>query len=103
MMFSVMILILLCIDLQELFLFLISSPFLLSGTLKFYQNTFQRFMSFIIEKLLRDLYVDDLVSGFNDENLVYKFYQGACNILIQGGFQLRKWITNFKSLTKTYK
>ena len=58
------------------------------------------YMSFIIEKLLRDLYVDDLFSSFNDENLVYKFYQGACNILIQGRFQLRKWITNFKSVQK---
>ena len=55
--------------------------------------------SFIIEKLLRDLYVDDLVSSFNDENLVYKFYQGACNILIQGGFQLRKWLL----ISKAYK
>ena len=49
---------------------------------------------------MRDLYVDDLVSSFNDENLVHKFYQGACNFLIQGGFQLRKWITNFKNLQK---
>ena len=39
------------------------------------------------------------VSSFNDENL-YKFYQGACKILMQGGFQLRKWITNFKNLQK---
>ena len=55
--------------------------------------------SFIIQTLLRDLCVDDLVSSFNDENL-YKFYQGACKILMQGGFQLRKWITNFKNLQK---
>ena len=55
--------------------------------------------SFIIQTLLRDLCVDDLVSSFNDENL-YKFYQGVCKILMQGGFQLRKWITNFKNLQK---
>ena len=49
---------------------------------------------------MRDLYVGDLVSSFNNENLVYKFYQDACNILIERGFQLRNWITNFKSLQK---
>ena len=49
---------------------------------------------------MRHLYVDDLVSSFNDENLVYEFYQGACDILMQGGFQLRKWIINFKNLQK---
>ena len=40
------------------------------------------------------------MSYFNNENLVYKYYQGACNILMQGDFQLRKWITNFKNLQK---
>ena len=82
---------------------LISSSFLLNRTLKlnFTKLLFKGlYGSFIIQKLLRDLYIDDLVSRFNDENLVCKFYQGASNILIQGGFQLRKWITNFKSLQK---
>ena len=81
---------------------LISSPFLLNGTLKldFSKLLFKDlYDSFIIEKLLPDLYVEDLVSSFNDKNLVYKFYQGACNILMQG-FQSRKWITNLKSLQK---
>ena len=69
--FSMMILIFLCIDLQELF-FLVSNPFLLNGTLKlhFVKSLFKDlYESFITEKLLRDLYVDDLVSSFNDENL----------------------------------
>ena len=68
---------------------LISSPFLLNGTLKLHFTKLlfkDLYGSFFIEKLLRDLDVDDLVSSFNDENLVYTFYQGACNILIQGGF-----------------
>ena len=40
------------------------------------------------------------ISSFNDENLVYKFYKGVCNILMQGGFQLRKWIRNFRNFQK---
>ena len=50
---------------------LVSSPFLLNGTLKlhFTKLLFKYlYDSFIIEKLLRDLYVDSLVSGFNEEN-----------------------------------
>ena len=50
--------------------------------------------------LLRDLYVDDFVISFNGEDLVYMFYQGTCNILTQGGFELRKWITNSENLLK---
>ena len=42
--------------------------------------------TFIIEKVLRYFYIDDLVSSFNNENVVYKFYHGACNILMQGSF-----------------
>ena len=60
---------------------LISSQVLLNGTLKlhFTKLLFKNlYDSFIIEKLLRDLYVDDLVSSFNDENLVYKFCPGTC-------------------------
>ena len=82
---------------------LISSPFLLNLTLKLHFTNLlfkELYEGFIIEKLLHDLYVDDLVSSFNDENLVYKFYESASNILIQGGFQLRKWISNSTSLQK---
>ena len=52
---------------------LISGPFLLSGTLKLHFTKLlfkDLYDSFITEKLLHDLYVDDLVSSFNDENLV---------------------------------
>ena len=82
---------------------LILSPFLLNEILKlhFTKLLFKYLhVNFINEKLLHDLYVDNLVSSFNGENLVYKFYQGACNILMLGGFQLRKWITNFENLQK---
>ena len=55
---------------------LISIPFLINGTLKLHSTKVlfkELYDSFIIEKLLRDLYVDNLVSRFNDENLLYKF------------------------------
>ena len=51
---------------------LTSSPFLLNETLNlhFIKSLFKElYESFINEKLLRDLYVDDLVSSFNDEIL----------------------------------
>ena len=51
---------------------LTSSPFLLNETLNlhFIKSRFKELHeSLINEKLLRDLYVDDLVSSFNDEIL----------------------------------
>ena len=49
---------------------LISSPFLLNGTFKLHSTKLlfkDLYDSFNIEKLLHDLYVDDLVSCLNDE------------------------------------
>ena len=93
------ILIFLCINLQEL-LSVNCKCIFSNGTLKLhFTNVLFKdlYESFIIEKVLHDLYIEDLVSSFNDENSVYQFYQGACNILMQEGFKLRKCITNFKN------
>ena len=65
--FPVMILALLYIDLKELF-------YQITHFTKLYilPNYFSKitYDSFIIEYLLRDLYINDLVSSFNNENLV---------------------------------
>ena len=77
------------------------SPFILNGTLK---HQFKKFLQeniypkVFIEKLLRDLYVDDLLSSFNDANIAYEFYQAAKEILQRGGFHLCKWASNCKEL-----
>ena len=77
------------------------SPFIPSGTLKHHFKKFLQeniYPKVFIEKLLRDLYVDDLLSSFNDANIAYEFYQAAKEILQRGGFHLCKWASNCKEL-----
>ena len=71
--------------------------YILNGTLK---HHFKKCLEenicpkIFIEKLLRDLYVDDLLSIFNDANVAYEFYQAGKEILQKGCFHLCKWASN---------
>ena len=78
-----------------------SSPFLLNGTLKVHFSKLlhqQIYENFILEKLLRDLYLDDLASCFTEEKKAFRFYETSNDILSMGGFELRKWNTNCERL-----
>lgn len=50
----------------------------------------QIYESFILEKLLRDLYVDDLVSSFNKEKQAFQFCKTSKSIISMGRYELRK-------------
>ena len=50
----------------------------------------QIYESFILEKLLRDLYVDDSVSSFNKEKQAFRFYKTSKSIISMGRYELRK-------------
>ena len=56
------------------------------------------FAKFISEKLLRDLYVDDLATCFNDGKLAFSFYENSKKILALERFDLCKWFTNSRQL-----
>ena len=56
------------------------------------------FETFILEKLLRDLSVDDLASCFNNGKLASSFYENSEKLLAIGGFDLCKWFTNSRQL-----
>ena len=57
------------------------------------------FKKFILEKLLQDLYMDDLATCFNDGKLAFKFYENSKKFLaLGGGFDLGKWFTNSRQL-----
>ena len=53
---------------------------------------------FILEKLLRDLYVDVLATCFNNGKLAFSFHENSKKILARGGFDLCKWFTNSRQL-----
>ena len=81
---------------------LTSSPFLLNGTIAFH---LQKYIANggdldVLLKLLRDLYVDDNTTSVDDYFQGTNFYDKAKYYFAQGGFNLRKWVTNDKKLQK---
>ena len=64
-----------------------SSRFLLNGTLKVLFSKLlhrQRYENFILEKLLKDLYVGHSASSFNKEKQAFRFYETSKDILSMG-------------------
>ena len=54
----------------------------------------------VIEKLLLNLYVDDLNNSFSTLNDAIQFYEISTKCLADGNFYLHKWATNSKELNK---
>ena len=65
-----------------------SSPFLLQATVKHHLERFGA------EDLGRNLYVDNLHAGFNDEQELIKFYERSMFIFNKAGLPLREWFSN---------
>ena len=64
------------------------NPFLLNGTLKHHLSKYD------------SLYVDDLVGGSSDDDQAYDLYQNTKKCLMEGGFEMHKWKSNFGELIK---
>ena len=75
-----------------------ASPFLLNATIRHHIEKFSRSHPELVRKLLQSTYVDDIVTGADSETLAYQLYKGAKDVLKQGGFNLRKFVTNAHSL-----
>ena len=78
------------------------SPFLLNATIREHvekhlvENTEKLLLQF-----LRDLYVDDTATSFNDLKKATEFYHLTKSILASRGFNLRKFETNDLVLCNT--
>ena len=70
-----------------------SSPFLLNATIRHHLEHVDAEPA-IVEKLMRAFYVDDVVTGANDEDEAYSLYRISKNVLRKGGFNLRKFCSN---------
>ena len=77
-----------------------SSPFLLRATIK--PHVTKHIVTYIVvvalRKLLRDLYVDDVVTSLSTMEEGLEFYFESRKCLKEGGFELRKWNSNNKEL-----
>ena len=67
------------------------SPFLLNGTVKIHvKKHVNHETRVILEKFLKDLYVDDTATSFNSIADSSKFYRITSSVMSKGGFNLRK-------------
>jgi len=77
-----------------------SSPFLLKATLKHHIERYKNEDPEFVDQFLRSIYVDDLSSGAADNNTAYELYLKCKLRLPEGGFNLRKFMSNSSQLTK---
>ena len=68
-----------------------SSPFLLNATISHCEKH-SSVNKLFVEHFLRDLDVDDLISGADSVKNGFIFYKEARNIMLEAGFTLRKWV-----------
>ena len=71
-----------------------SSPFLLNATVRHHLERFLDTHESTVKRLLQSTYVDDVVSGSDSEDDTFQLYTEAKSIFRQGGFNLRKFLTN---------
>ena len=70
------------------------SQFLLNGTIKHHIEKYQEEDPEFVQKFLSDIYVDDLSFGDKDDNAAYELYIKSKQRLSEGGFNLRKFLSN---------
>ncbi|KAJ8981434.1 hypothetical protein NQ317_015636, partial [Molorchus minor] len=54
------------------------------------------------EVIMNDFYVDDLLSGSNEASELIQLQRDVTSILISGGFELRKWLSNKPELVDNF-
>ena len=73
------------------------SPFLLLATIIHHMTKFKDINPLLIERFLRDLYVDDSITGGENKEC-FELYLLIKTLMKEGGFNIRKWSTNDKEL-----
>ena len=67
---------------------------MLNATLKHHLDKYIEKGSEIVARIREDLYVDDLVSGGDSVKTAKDLYDISTAIMLEAGFDLRKWATN---------
>lgn len=77
------------------------SPAILGATIKHHLESCKQQNPEITERLKDSLYVDDFVSGAEDDEKAFEVYKGAREVMSRGGFNLRKWHSNSSTLVQS--
>ena len=75
-----------------------SSPFLLNATIKHHMMKYATRYPQFVQTFMQSIYVDDVSFGAEDDDSAFDLYLKSKTILAEGGFNLRKFITNSASL-----
>ena len=75
-----------------------SSPFLLNATVKHYLERYCTEDPSFVNQFLQSIYVDDVAYGEDDDAAAFKLYRCSKLRLAEGGFNLRKFVTNSRRL-----
>ena len=74
------------------------SPAILGSTIRHHLDTQKDASPALIEVLRKSFYVDDFISGANDDDEALELAVNAKTIMQKGSFNLRKWNTNSSTL-----
>ena len=77
-----------------------SSPFLLNATIRHHLKKYSSVLPETVRRISRSIYVDDIAYGPDTEDLAYKLYLEFKSLLKEGGFNLRKFVTNSTNLQR---
>ena len=77
-----------------------ASPFLLNATLRHHISKFAEVDPEFARKLIESFYADVFVSGGGTSEEVQVLYGKTCTRMSEGGFKLRKWMTNDVAVRK---
>ena len=75
-----------------------SSPFLLNATVRYHLERFLDTNEAVVKRLLQSTYVDDIICGANSVDESFELYTQSKEIFRQGGFNLRKFLSNSQAL-----
>ena len=70
------------------------SPFLLNATIRWHLESHRDTHPEVVSKLMRSIYVDDVISGSSTIEENFQLYEQFRDILQEGGFNLRKFVTS---------
>jgi hypothetical protein len=76
------------------------SPSILGATIKHHLRLFKQSEPEIAELLEKSLYVDDLVTGAENDEKALTIFKKSKQIMAEGGFNLRKWHSNSHTLLR---
>ena len=75
-----------------------SSPFLLNATISHHLNKYIDRYPHLVDTLMHSIYVDDVIFEANTEDEAHQLFSVSTQLFAEGGFNLRKFVTNSMSL-----